>query len=93
MGVTIFKQFDDASSEETPCLWADLWRESRGMSWSDLDDTPVAPVMQMFVKSLTGTTVSVHARVSDSGRNLYAADAQTWSACDVPAAYFRRQAA
>ena len=66
IGVATANKFDDTSSEETHCLLAGLWRESRGMSWADLEDTPVAPVKQMFVKSLTSRTVGVHARVADT---------------------------
>ena len=85
---------DDNSSEDTPCLWADLLRESRDMSWADLEDTQVAPMVQVFVKSLTGKTVSVHARVSDTVGVIHT---QVSHKLGVPVMFqlliFRRQAA
>ena len=48
------------------CSWADLWRSSRGKSWADLDDLPPARGVQVFVKTLTGKTVTLDVGASDT---------------------------
>ena len=48
------------------CSWADLWHSSRGKSWADLDDSVPVADMQVFVRTLAGTTATLDVGASDT---------------------------